>query len=143
MPSVRHKKGNHTVAISGSCFCGEVKYKIEGTLKNALSCHCSMCRKAFSSQASAFAHVNPSEFSWLSGEKLLSTYESKSGVGLKFCSKCGSTLCGTNEGVVMGVTLGCACSWWRILVLLNKCFGQHLINQIRRFFSTPKHQIQL
>ena len=24
-----------------------------------------------------------------------------------------------------------------------KCFGQHLINQIRRFFSTAKHQIQL
>ena len=95
------------MAINGSCFCGEVKYKIEGTLKNALSCHCSMCRKAFSSQASAFAHVNPNEFSWLSGEKILSTYESKSGAGLKFCSKCGSTLCGTNKGVVMGVTLGC------------------------------------
>ena len=24
---------------------------------------------------------------------------------------------------------------WRILVLLNKCFGQHQINQIRRFYQ--------
>ena len=95
------------MAINGSCFCGAIKYKIDGILKDAISCHCSMCRKAFSSQASAFAHINPDDFSWLSGENLLSTYESKTGVGIQFCNKCGSTLCGTNKGKVMGVTLGC------------------------------------
>jgi len=95
------------VAINGSCFCGAVKYEIKGTLKDAMSCHCSMCRKAFSSQASAFARLNPDEFSWLSGENLLSTYESKTGAGIQFCSKCGSTLCGINNGKVIGVTLGC------------------------------------
>mgnify|MGYP003389282130 FL=1 len=66
-----------------------------------------MCRKAFSSQASAFARLNTDEFSWLTGENLLTTYESKTGSGIQFCSKCGSTLCGTNEGNVIGVTLGC------------------------------------
>lgn len=66
-----------------------------------------MCRKAFSSQASAFARINPDDFTWLSGENLLSIYESKTGAGIQFCSKCGSTLCGTNKGKVMGVTLGC------------------------------------
>ena len=95
------------MAIKGSCFCGAIKYEIKGTLKDAMSCHCSMCRKAFSSQASAFARINPDEFSWLSGENLLSTYESKTGAGIQFCSKCGSTLCGTNNGKVIGVTLGC------------------------------------
>jgi len=95
------------VAINGSCFCGAIKYKINSVLIDATSCHCSMCRKAFSSQASAFARINPDDFSWLSGENLLSSYESKSGAGLQFCSKCGSTLCGTNKGNVMGVTLGC------------------------------------
>jgi len=95
------------VEINGSCFCGAVKYEINGTLKDAISCHCSMCRKAFSSQASAFARLNPDEFSWLSGENLLSTYESKTGAGIQFCSKCGSTLCGINDGKVIGVTLGC------------------------------------
>lgn len=95
------------MAINGSCFCGAIKYKIEGVLKDATSCHCSMCRKAFSSQASAFARIKPEDFSWLSGETLLSTYESKTGVGIQFCSKCGSTLCGTNYGNVIGVILGC------------------------------------
>jgi len=66
-----------------------------------------MCRKAFSSQASAFARINPGDFSWESGENLLTAYESKTDAGLKFCSKCGSTLCGTYKGNVIGVTLGC------------------------------------
>ncbi|MEH6502827.1 MAG: GFA family protein [Cycloclasticus sp.] len=95
------------MTINGSCFCGAVTYKIDGKLRDARSCHCSMCRKAFSSQASAFARLNTDEFSWLTGENLLTTYESKTGSGIQFCSKCGSTLCGTNEGNVIGVTLGC------------------------------------
>ena len=95
------------MTINGSCFCGAVTYKIEGKLKDARSCHCSMCRKAFSSQASAYALVNEREFTWLSGKNLLTSYESSIGMGLQFCSKCGSTLCGLNKGKVHGVTLGC------------------------------------
>jgi len=66
-----------------------------------------MCRKAFSAQASAYALAEPEEFFWVSGEDSLTSYESKSGAGLLFCSICGSTLCGTYEGKVHGVTLGC------------------------------------
>ena len=95
------------MTINGACFCGTVRYRIEGALIDALSCHCSMCRKAFSSQASAFAYLNPDEFSWIYGEESLSTYESNSGAGIQFCSKCGSTLCGIQDGKVTGVTLGC------------------------------------
>ena len=51
--------------------------------------------------------MDPEQFSWVSGEKLLTLYESDKGVGLKFCSVCGSTLCGTYNGKVHGVTLGC------------------------------------
>ncbi|MEO1227100.1 MAG: GFA family protein [Pseudomonadota bacterium] len=95
------------MSIEGSCFCGAVRYKIDGKLHDARSCHCSMCRKAFSAQASAFAFLNPDEFSWVAGEDLLTSYSSNAGAGLKFCSVCGSTLCGTFEGRVIGVTLGC------------------------------------
>jgi hypothetical protein len=51
--------------------------------------------------------VESSEFSWISGEQLLTSYISKHGYGLQFCSKCGSTLCGIFDGAVHGVTLGC------------------------------------
>jgi len=95
------------VSIEGSCFCGAVRYKIDGKLHDARSCHCSMCRKAFSAQASAFAFLDPDEFSWVAGEDLLTSYSSNAGAGLQFCRVCGSTLCGTFEGRVIGVTLGC------------------------------------
>ena len=95
------------MSITGECFCGEVKYQISGTLRDARSCHCSRCRKAFSSQASAYALVDPDEFEWLSGQQFLSTYTGEHGYGLQFCKICGSTLCGVFDDQVHGVTLGC------------------------------------
>lgn len=95
------------MTITGECFCGKVSYKVDGALRNARSCHCSRCRKAFGSQASAYAEVAPGTFQWLTGRELLTSYESKKGFGLQFCSKCGSTLCGIYQGDVHGITLGC------------------------------------
>jgi len=95
------------MTVSGECFCGQITYEVSGKLRDARSCHCSRCRKAFSSQASSYAEVNPGEFKWLSGENLLTSYVGRDGFGLQFCSKCGSTLCGIHEGAVHGVTLGC------------------------------------
>jgi hypothetical protein len=93
--------------ITGECFCGEVQYRVEGSLRDARSCHCSRCRKAFSAQASAYALVDPKDFAWLSGEDLLTSYVGEHGFGFQFCSQCGSTLCGIFNGAVHGVTLGC------------------------------------
>ena len=93
--------------LTGECFCGEIQYEIDGSLFDARSCHCSRCRKAFSSQASSYALVNPSEFRWVQGSEYLTTYASQEGFGLQFCKKCGSTLCGIYENQVHGVTLGC------------------------------------
>ena len=93
--------------LTGECFCGEVKYENNGILSDARSCHCSRCRKAFSSQASAYALVNSSEFKWVSGVELLSSYIGELGYGLQFCSRCGSTLCGIYLNAVHGIALGC------------------------------------
>ena len=95
------------MTIYGECFCGEVKYKIEGKLRNARSCHCSKCRKAFSSQASAYAEVNSDEFEWIAGEERLTLFANQQGTGKVFCSQCGSTLGGIVRGKIHGVTLGC------------------------------------
>ncbi|NVB38621.1 GFA family protein [Pseudenhygromyxa sp. WMMC2535] len=94
--------------ITGSCACGGIRYRIDGALKNARSCHCSRCRKTFSGQASAYAEVDPeATFTWTQGEALLTRFETMPEFGLAFCSRCGSTLCGTHRGRVHGVTLGC------------------------------------
>ena len=95
------------MAITGECFCGDIKYQYKGILQDARSCHCSRCRKAFSSQASAYALIDSGKFNWLSGEDLLTSYVGMHGFGLQFCRQCGSTLCGVYQGAVHGVTLGC------------------------------------
>ena len=53
------------------------------------------------------ALVDPSLFTWTTGEQLLTRFESNSGAGLLFCSRCGSTLCTSQQGQVHGITLGC------------------------------------
>jgi hypothetical protein len=95
------------VKTTGECFCGGVKYQIEGPLGETRSCHCSRCRKAFNAQASAAARVNPDQFSWLCGEELLTSYVNQQGYGLRFCRVCGSTVCTIYGNDVLQVTLGC------------------------------------
>ena len=92
--------------IEGGCLCGRIRYRITAPLRSARSCHCSRCRKAFSGAGSAYAEVEPESFSWTSGEEGLAHYEPGPGWGLCFCRSCGTTLCGTHEGGVHGVTLG-------------------------------------
>jgi len=95
------------MAITGECFCGDVRYQVDGKLRDAKSCHCSRCRKAFSAQASSSALVNPGEFRWLSGEDHLTSYIGAAGFGFQFCKVCGSTLCTVYNGEVFQLTLGC------------------------------------
>ena len=93
--------------IEGECFCGAVRYQIDGALDRARACHCSRCRKAFSGASSAYAEIaDGSKFSWVTGEEELTQHTSAQGWGLAFCRICGSTLCGMFNGKVHGVTLG-------------------------------------
>ena len=93
--------------IEGGCFCGAVRYQIDGALARASACHCSRCRKAFSGASSAYAEIaDSSQFSWVAGEDELTKHTSAQGWGLVFCRICGSTLCGMFNDKVHGVTLG-------------------------------------
>jgi len=95
------------VSITGECFCGSVNYQVDGKLRDAKSCHCSRCRKAFSAQASAAAFVEPDVFKWVSGEELLTSYVGEHGYGLQFCKNCGSTLSTIYKDEILQVSLGC------------------------------------
>uniref|UniRef100_A0A2A4Z959 Aldehyde-activating protein n=1 Tax=OCS116 cluster bacterium TaxID=2030921 RepID=A0A2A4Z959_9PROT len=93
--------------ITGECFCGAIKYQVNGKLRDGKSCHCSRCRKAFNAQASAMAFVEPAEFEWLCGEDLLTSHIVDHGYGLQFCKICGSTLCTIYKNKTLQVSLGC------------------------------------
>ena len=78
--------------IRGSCLCGEVKYRINGTLSHARNCHCSMCRKAHGAAFRSRASANAAEFEWVQGENLVTFYESSPGTHRGFCRACGSPI---------------------------------------------------
>lgn len=92
--------------LTGGCFCGQVRYRIDAPLGPGRSCHCSRCRKAFSGSGSAYAEIQSGSLSWVSGADNLTQFESTRGWGLSFCRSCGTTLCGTHNGEVHGVALG-------------------------------------
>lgn len=94
--------------LHGGCFCGAIRYEIQGRLRDARACHCSRCRKAFSGASSAYAEIAPDgRLKWLQGRDQLSVFETGGGWGMAFCSTCGSTLCGMHNDAVHGVSLGC------------------------------------
>lgn len=76
----------------GSCLCRGVTYEIHGPLRDVLNCHCSMCRKAHGAAFRTRAAVNAADFKFLSGEELLTFYESSRGERRSFCRICGSSI---------------------------------------------------
>lgn len=92
--------------ITGSCYCGAIRFEISAPLSKARSCHRSRCRKAFGGAASAYAEIQPGSFRYQAGEERLKPYLIDADSGLGFCDTCGSLLVGLHRGEVHGVTLG-------------------------------------
>jgi len=78
--------------IRGSCMCRGVQYAYGGAFGTITVCHCSDCRKAQGSATVIAAPVDAASFQWLSGQELISEYESSPGKKRAFCSRCGSPL---------------------------------------------------
>ncbi len=79
--------------IKGSCLCGGISFSInEEKISMMSNCYCSNCRKATGSDYVTVIQVPPEDFSWLSGEELVSTYESSPGNHRAFCKVCGSRM---------------------------------------------------
>lgn len=79
--------------LRGSCACGRVRYEIRGGLIGPVTyCHCWRCRKHSGSSFGTTAGVRAGDFRVLSGEPLLSSWESSAGVHRFFASCCGSPI---------------------------------------------------
>jgi hypothetical protein len=78
--------------ITGSCLCGGVSYEIDGKIGPALNCPCSMCRKATGAAFRSRVAVPRKNFRWVTGEDLLTYYDSSPTTTRTFCKVCGSTL---------------------------------------------------
>ena len=76
--------------LSGSCQCGSVQFTLARSPTEATACHCVQCRKQ---SGHYFASANlPKSAVSITGEELLTWFQSSDKVRRGFCSKCGSWL---------------------------------------------------
>ena len=83
--------------IVGSCACGQVTYKIKGTVWDCCYCHCSICRKLSGSSAAAYGTVDRNQFEWTSGQEVLQFFQPTTKSKRHFCSRCSSFLLTEHE----------------------------------------------
>jgi hypothetical protein len=78
--------------LSGSCLCGQVRFRIDEVAGAYVHCHCRSCRKASGSAFAANLPVPVDAFSILQGREHIRYFESSPGKRRHFCSQCGSPL---------------------------------------------------
>jgi hypothetical protein len=92
--------------IQGGCLCGGIRYEISGPLTEVGNCHCSMCRRFHGAAFATYAKIDAEHFRWLSGQELLTVYETSPGIGWAFCRICGSSLGVPTRGNLSDIALG-------------------------------------
>ena len=78
-----------TPIFSGSCACGEVRFKIRGAVRDRCFCHCRSCRRAAGAPLVAWGTVDSDQFSVTGTLALIASSEN---VTRGFCARCGTTL---------------------------------------------------
>jgi hypothetical protein len=76
--------------MQGSCLCGAVQYKVQGTLRSVVACHCNQCRKTSGHYVAATQTLT--ENLKVEGTSNLTWYASSSQAQRGFCKTCGSQL---------------------------------------------------
>ena len=78
------------MARTGTCLCGEVRYRVDGEIGPPVACHCQYCRRGHGAPFSLVALVLRSQFVWLEGEEHVRRFDTPGGGRREFCSLCGT-----------------------------------------------------
>jgi len=78
------------VPTAGQCLCGGFRFEITGSIGEVRLCHCDLCRRANGTAFSTNARIPLRHYRAISGQDLITGYESSPGARRCFCSRCGS-----------------------------------------------------
>jgi hypothetical protein len=76
---------------SGRCYCGAVRYALDGELGPLVNCHCRDCRRASGAAFATSALVRHSDLRVTAGEEHVRELASAGGARC-FCARCGGRL---------------------------------------------------
>ena len=79
-----------SIAHTGGCQCGAVRFQVRGELKDASICHCRMCQKAFGAYYAPLVSTRGANLSWTRGRP--KTFRSSNYATRGFCVDCGTPL---------------------------------------------------
>ncbi len=92
-------------SVTGSCFCGEVKFEIELPTSWCGHCHCSMCRRPHGASFVTWVGVPTERFKVTSGEQNITVFQSSEKGTRTFCKICGSQMFCQTHAEEMDVAL--------------------------------------
>lgn len=81
--------------MEGGCLCGAIRYRITGTARSSVICHCASCRRASGAPTVAWLTVDRERFEVLRGATR--AFDSSPRVIRRFCADCGSALAYENS----------------------------------------------
>ncbi|NSX56699.1 GFA family protein [Parasulfitobacter algicola] len=87
---------------NGSCLCGKITYKVSGSLRPVVACHCQQCRKTSGHHVAATSALR--EDIKIQGN--VSWYASSSDARRGFCGTCGSQLFWDGPGSHLSIFAG-------------------------------------
>ena len=76
--------------LRGGCFCGAIRYELDGDPFNATFCHCSICRRTTGAPVVAWFSVKRPHLRWLAGTPM--SFASSALGTRTFCGRCGTQL---------------------------------------------------
>jgi hypothetical protein len=78
--------------LSGRCFCGEVRFEVNGPPAAMGYCHCESCRHWSAGPVNAFSLWKPEILKITQGASSIGTYNKTPISSRKWCTKCGGHL---------------------------------------------------
>lgn len=79
-----------TKKVTGGCFCGAIRFEVDGPESFACYCHCHSCQHAAGAPVVAWATYDRASFCVTQGD--VHFYNSSPGVTRGICSACGTSI---------------------------------------------------
>jgi hypothetical protein len=80
--------------LTGTCWCGGVRFDVEVPFIRVTACHCTSCKKISGGGGTTSGRVRTEDVRILEGRELITSYEPDEGTVKSFCSRCGTNLFG-------------------------------------------------
>jgi hypothetical protein len=78
--------------VSGSCYCGQVRFEATLPSKFCAHCHCHNCRRAHGAAFVTWVGFKSEQVRVVSGEEQLGRFKTETDATRSFCTTCGTTL---------------------------------------------------